>query len=130
MSTSLPLETRFAEWLVSYHTGMSSLAIAARMLAGHNVRSPYSSSYPRDIGDFYRCTLLLARIPEWRRRIGDMADVSATWARLAEHWDELERLYFASDAVRTAPGKTLRDFRDAQDVFSARLREVTDEVRP
>jgi hypothetical protein len=117
------IEVRFAEWLVSPIPGMSSLAIAARMLSGRTLPDAYNSrAYPHDIHDFYRCTMLLARIPEWRRRIGEMADVSPVWARLAEHWDELERLYFASEADRKTVKWSL-----TVDAFHTRLREVTAE---
>jgi hypothetical protein len=106
-------------------TGMSSEAIAARMLVGSPLPATWRATYyPRDIADFRRCVLLLARIPEWHKRIGEMSDVSPQWARLSEHWDELEKMYFAIVA------RDLEHVWDApeQKAFQARLWQLTKEV--
>jgi hypothetical protein len=57
--------------------------------------------YPHDGDDFSRCHKLLALIPEWRARLGEMATIGPEWAALASHWDELDALYVkgAHDAL-------------------------------
>lgn len=52
-------------------------------------------SHPHDAGDFGRCMELLDAVPEWRERIGEMADVSAQWSRLSSMWPKIERSYRA-----------------------------------
>src|SRR5579875_1707260 len=80
---------RAAEWLLSDDTGLSSMAIVARMLGARHGHFPY----PHDPSDLGRCLRLLERIPEWRARLTDMTACSESWARLIEVWDELEALY-------------------------------------
>src|SRR5579875_546641 len=80
---------RAAEWLLSDDTGLSSMAIVARMLGARHGHFPY----PHDPSDLGRCLRLLERIPEWRARLGEMTAASPEWAALIGAWDELERLY-------------------------------------
>lgn len=79
---------RIADWLFGGNTGTSSKAMAAH-LSGRKAEN----SYPSDGGDFGRCMGLLASVPEFRARIGEMATLSKQWATLAAHWSELEALY-------------------------------------
>lgn len=120
----LSIERRFALWLAEGETGMSSEAIAVVMLAGEPLPATWRTMYyPRDIADFRRCLLLLARIPEWRARLGEMAGVSPQWARLAEHWGELEKLYFAV----VAQGVEHVWYAPEQAAFRSRLLQLTKE---
>lgn len=80
-------------WVVGDDTGISSKMIFAKMLGAESAPSMPKHSHPRDPDDFGRCYRLLDRVPQWRARIGEMADISPTWRRLAEHWDELTALY-------------------------------------
>lgn len=73
-------------WAAGRDTGISSLAIMERMTGG----TPDWNSWPRDPSDLGRCLRLLARIPAWRARIGEMAPVSGVWAALAREWGALE----------------------------------------
>jgi hypothetical protein len=73
-------------WAAGRDTGISSLAIMERMTGG----MPDWNSWPRDPDDLGRCLRLLARIPGWRTRIGEMAGVSGVWAALTREWDALE----------------------------------------
>lgn len=76
-------------WMHSDDTGISSRAICYRMFGlGQNEKDT-----PRDADDFGRCHRFFIACPEYRVRIGDMADVSPQWARLAAAWDELEAHY-------------------------------------
>ena len=77
---------RAMDWLSSGDTGISSKALCAYMLGG----SPASDdSYPRDPSDLARCLRLLERVPEWRERMGEMAQFGAVWKLMAEGWDAL-----------------------------------------
>lgn len=79
---------RFKYWLAGGERGISSEAIAQRLVGGR----PKRWTHPYDVADLRRCVLLLDAVPEAREHIDAMADVSPEWARLVEHWDELERL--------------------------------------
>ena len=47
-------------------------------------------SYPHDPADLGRCLRLLEAVPEWRSRLGEMAECSTVWARLVARWEEME----------------------------------------
>jgi hypothetical protein len=79
-------------WLHGPDTGQSSKTLCYA-LAGHLADAKREGNYPYDGADFGRCHRLLAAIPGWRARIGEAREISATWARLADAWDELEALY-------------------------------------
>lgn len=71
--------------------GVSSEAIFDRMVYGStSVR--WASNHPYDPDDFRRCELLLRMVPEFRRRLPEMAGESPVWARLVERWDEIAAL--------------------------------------
>lgn len=42
-----------------------------------------------NIGYIMRCRKLLAAVPEFRPRLGEMASVSPVWAVLVQEWDAL-----------------------------------------
>ena len=86
-------------WRDGPDTGLSSIAIYEKFMAAY-VRDP---AHPRDPSDFGRCHRLLAAIPEWRARIGEMAGVSSTWKALVTHWDELEALYLEESPSGQCP---------------------------
>lgn len=76
-------------WITSDDTGMSSQHIWAHMMGG-KAKPPFA---PLDPDDFGRCYRLLCRVPEWRARIGEMAQYSKEWAGLVSAWDELTALW-------------------------------------
>jgi len=75
-----------ATWALSRRTGASSLAIVKRL---SGIGAP-SGDYPHDGGDFGRCETLLDYVPEFRARLGEMADVNKYWAALVPRWDEIK----------------------------------------
>lgn len=81
-------EVRARQWIVSDDVGTSSKAIWARMM-GVGARHG-CDSYPHDPADLGRCLRLLGLIPEWKPRIGEMAQSSIHWARLCSRWTDLE----------------------------------------
>jgi len=52
-----------------------------------------NTSHPSDPADFNRCLRLLNAVPELRERIPHMANVSAYWAAVAKHWDDIEATF-------------------------------------
>lgn len=95
------------DWLAGDDTGMSSATIW-RVMTGH-WSGQYDKSFgrlPADGADFGRCHRLLGHFPEWRPRLPEVADRFPAWARLVEHWDEVDALYLAAvkaHAKRTSP---------------------------
>lgn len=82
------------EWLNSWDTGISSLTIfqvmTGRQVLVGRLRHPDT---PKDPADFGRCHRLLKVVPEWRERLGEVAEQHPEWAPLVERWSELEALY-------------------------------------
>lgn len=95
----MTLSAKLVNWLAGYDTGLSSLAILAYMERDTSMLAMLHNrlEYPRDPADLGRCIRLLDIEPSYRRRIGEMADVSPQWARLVAWWDELEKLYHETD---------------------------------
>lgn len=79
------------EWIRSWDTGVSSIAIY-KVMHGHHFGLPPSNDPPRDPADFGRCYRLLRAFPGWRARIGEMRTI-AGWESLVDAWGALETMY-------------------------------------
>jgi hypothetical protein len=88
------------QWAAGDDTGVSSKAIMLRMVGG----MPRWDSWPRDPADLGRCLRLLARVPAWHPRIGEMAPISGPWGALAGAWGDLEELMTEEGAVSRGYG--------------------------
>lgn len=104
------VEKRAMLWASGGDTGSSSLAIMRVMSGGTPEDGRYS--YPLDGGDLGRCLRLLAIIPEWRARLGEMAKIGPQWAALVKHWDELESLHAKRGQVSDRMHAILRPIED------------------
>lgn len=74
-------------WIVRGNVGSSSKCIWAHMTG--TITSGGEDRYPRDLGDFNRCLLLLEAVPEWKARIPGMGAHGPEWDSLASNWDKL-----------------------------------------
>ncbi len=77
------------EWLKHGERGLSSEAIFSHL---SGIPLGRYGSPPADVGDYKRCRKLLAMVPEFASRFGEMANVSVEWALLVEHWDAIGAL--------------------------------------
>lgn len=70
-------------WKLYANTGMSSETMLKHFLNQNDfpVYEPYDSS------DFRRCVGLLTMIPEWKKRLPEIAKLSATWRDIIHNWD-------------------------------------------
>ena len=84
------IEERANQWRRGSDTGSSSKFLWSVMMGAE--RGDKWRSNPSDSSDLGRCVRLLALIPEWRPRIGEMAQHSPEWAALVPRWGELEGL--------------------------------------
>lgn len=79
------------DWLVSGETGISSLTIVHVM---EGVNEPnFGASTPRDVGDFARCEGLLAARPDYRARLGEVAERYPEWRPLVQAWPTSSQLH-------------------------------------
>jgi hypothetical protein len=90
------------EWIRSWDTGISSLTIYATF-KGHGYAPGFGAGVPHDPADFGRCYRLLKVAPEWRARLGEVADLHPQWRPLVDAWDELEALYEEEFPTGEAP---------------------------
>lgn len=60
-------------------------------------------SHPCDPDDFRRCVKFLDAVPEARQHMNKVAALSDVWARLVEHWDELEALFREEYPTKSTP---------------------------
>ncbi|WP_444757174.1 hypothetical protein [Pseudomonas sp. A014] len=86
------VEQRAAAWMRDGEVGMSSRAIHDHMLG---LTPKHGFSYPSDPDDLNRCLLLLDLIPEWKPRMGEMAQHSEMWAGLTARWDEIAQSFLS-----------------------------------
>ena len=78
-----------ARWIVGGHTGLSSRTIWRHMVGLPVREGLWGMPWPVDAGDLGRCLRLLALVPEWQSRMGEMARYSPAWAALVARWDDL-----------------------------------------
>ena len=83
------MRDKILTWFVNGATGASSKAMAG-CIAGieHD-----NMSYSLDPGDFNRCLLFLAAVPEAREHLNEVATISPVWGRLVARWDEIEKTF-------------------------------------
>lgn len=95
MEDEKSIHQRAAEWIIRGETGASSETIWAVMMGAVTDENLSAACFspPRDPSDFRRCRLLLELIPEWRPRLGEVADLFPEWSGLVKAWDELDALY-------------------------------------
>lgn len=75
-------------WMATGQVGASSQAMAFAA-----IDFPNDKSHPYDPSDFNRCLLLLADVPEIRDRFDKIADLSDTWKKLIDRWNEIEQCF-------------------------------------
>lgn len=80
------------DWILGNDMGISSRTIWAVMMGEG---PPHWHGTPSDPDDFGRCWRLLARFPEWRRRLPEVAERHPEWSGLVREWDRLSRMYEA-----------------------------------
>lgn len=85
-ATESIVPTAALEWVATGDTGMSSMAIWSHMMGLQTGKHPF---HPMDPGDLGRCLRLLAKVPEWAARMGEMQQYGPHWAALAANWQEL-----------------------------------------
>lgn len=101
---------KIIKWFVTGDTGISSIAIVSQMTGSKTKRDGWPD-YQHDNGDFARCYNLLEAVPEFKKRIGEMAQRSPQWAVLVKHWDELTEIYLSGYSVYKRINKILESVR-------------------
>lgn len=86
---NLSMEERAKWWMEAGERGSSSESIWHVMMGTGEGRG----MCPADSGDFKRCRNLLRSVPEWRREMHRMKDVSPAWSNLVDIWDQLDEMY-------------------------------------
>ena len=100
-------------WLVDARTDPSSITVATFMAGIHDGSN--FGDHPRNPLAFSSCYRLLARYPEWRTRLPEMAVVSPAWAALVAAWPGIEASYRRDEdhSWGRDPSDTARLIRDA-----------------
>lgn len=96
------VEERAVAWLRDGEVGLSSRAIHDHML-GLKAKDGYD--YPSDPDDLNRCIKLLELIPEWKPRMGEMAQRGKAWAGLAARWEEITQCFLDEVGLDWCKGK-------------------------
>lgn len=80
----LNIKERIYFWHKHGEQGMSSMAMFQRMSGMQLFQRPFSN-HPLDPDDFKRCYKLLETIPEWKKQLHIMRNVSDVWDRLIDN---------------------------------------------
>lgn len=73
-------------WLVyNRNKGRSSLVMFSHIVLGMN----YFKDHPLDWEDFQRCLDLMRILPETKDKINMMSEVSTTWEKFVERWQDI-----------------------------------------
>lgn len=99
------VEERAVAWIRDGRVGASSRAIHDHML---ELKPKWGFSYPSDPADLNRCLLLLDLIPEWKPRMGEMAQHGAQWAGLVARWDEIVQCFLDEVGLDWSKGHDIR----------------------
>jgi len=79
------MKDKILNWFATGRVGQSSKAMAF-CIAG--LDGP--KSHPYDPDDLNRCLLFLDAVPEARKHMDKLRELSPTWAKLVERWAEIE----------------------------------------
>ena len=84
-----------ARWWLGFDVGTSSAAMFAVLSTRHFVQDAKDfgrASTPLNAANFGKCSRLLAAMPEWRSRLGEVAAAypAGAWPRIIARWAELE----------------------------------------
>lgn len=96
------MQKQVTRWLADGETGASSKTMAF-VIAFDEV--PERVNYPLDVSDLRRCIGFLKQVPQARKYLDKMKEVSPVWASLVDYWEELEALY-AEEAGQSKMPKT------------------------
>jgi len=83
------LDSRARAWFQGHDTGTSSETIWS-VMTGYPIQR---ADAPWDPADFGRCYRLLESFPEWRGRLGEVADEHHAWIPFVKHWALMEDLW-------------------------------------
>lgn len=98
------MKDKILEWFATGERGISSEAMACAVAdITPNESWGRFGNHPSDPDDFKRCVKFLDAVPEARQNLKKIAALSEVWARLVEHWDELEDLFHEEWPSRNAP---------------------------
>lgn len=77
-------------WLTGDDHGISSETIWAVMTGERPGNAGWHPNRPLDGDDLGRCVRLIARFPEWRPRLHEVAEHYRDWAPIISRWGEAE----------------------------------------
>lgn len=88
------MKDKILDWFAHGERGISSEAMACAV-GGMKPNDFWArfGNHPSDPDDLKRCIKFLDAVPEARQHLGEVAKLSKTWAKLIEHWDELEAMF-------------------------------------
>ena len=84
-----PHFTEISNWLLNGMCGSSSKAMASCFMR----LPPTNKSYPRDPDDFNRCLHFFEWVPEARKEIDKLREISSMWNVFVDYWAELEKSF-------------------------------------
>ncbi|MCX3035240.1 hypothetical protein OFK41_13610 [Acinetobacter baumannii] len=83
-------------WLLNFDSGSSSKIILATILSkGEVKRIGAFETHPTCASDFARCLKLFECVPELKPYFYLMREVSPTWSKFVDKWEEIEATYIS-----------------------------------
>ena len=81
----MTLDGKISWWVLHGDKEFSTNVMLFRFM-GRPLPTLKAPSYP---DDFRRCHQLLKAVPEFRKRLHELKDISPTWSNLVDNWDKL-----------------------------------------
>jgi len=86
------MKDKILQWFATGRTGVSSRAMASA-IAEIKVEHSWPGNHPHDPDDFNRCLLFLECVPEARKHLDKVANISDVWKNIVENFDTLEQMF-------------------------------------
>lgn len=99
------IKEQLLDWYANEHDkGVSSHCMADIMIG----KTPKDISHPIDPADLNRCLKFLKRVPLARKRLDEIAELSAPWKRIIDNFEKLENMYLEEVGFDWGKGKELK----------------------
>lgn len=86
MTKKKSFEQRAIEWLLKGNTGVSSKAMLSVAMGVNAYKD-----HPHDPSDFYRCLILVKKMPEIREHFNQIAKTNDGWRIVIDNWDLIKK---------------------------------------
>jgi len=101
MAEGVEMIESILRWVLTGEVGSSSKAMAAA-IARIKIEDNF---HPLDPHDFRECIMFLRAVPEARKYMGRVAELSDVWSAMVDQWGGIESLFFNEAGIDYEKGR-------------------------